>query len=1040
MKKFAFRIAFAAAFLLLLFITAAAELLPLKTYTSADGLIYEGIKRIYQDSRGFVWFCTPVGVSRFDGYQFTSYGLENGLAPNPTINDIVEDEKGIYWLGTNGDGVYRFDPRNAAESKFALLKISDNNKSANNVNRFFKTSRGAVFAGTAGGLFRLNDEQKFAPVELKLPFGKIESFEILSFAEDAEGSLWVGHEHGLARILPDGTVIHYEIQPDEKSDSVRSLTFDMRSNLWLISEKRGLFVFNPEPIGAINTFEAGTRKLRLLPEERFPNRIEQGFAYSFKPGEIPNDGDFNVVRATSNGKIWLSTRTKGLVEFDGETFHSYTKANGLSDDRIFSLLEDSFGNLWIGSGWGAMRFSQKGFTTYNQADGLADNTIFQTFQAASGKIYVVNPRWLVNEFDGNKFIAVQPNLPPNVGKWHFGRTLLDRSGHWWFGTESGVFIFPRVENIEQLKTAAPKSIFNTENGLPFNDVLGLFEDSRGDVWLSYWNETNAHLTRWERNSRKLFNYSQTDGVPSNCAPGFFDEDASGNVFAYCSAENLIVFHSGKFTTLASDKLKGSGEPHGIHIDLKGSVWLATSLGGLIRIENPLASNPEFTIYTTAQGLSSNHIQYVTEDNAGRIYFVTSRGMDRLEPKTGIIKYYTLADGLAAAGSGLAFRAADGNLWLGTSRGLSKFVPETAQTIHTPPVFISNLRVAGTDLPISALGDTEISGLTLEPDQRQMQIDFYGISLATGEALRYQYKLRGGDGEDWSAPSNERRVNFPNIAAGDYQFLVRAVGADGGVSEKQAVISFKVLRPVWQRWWFLVLTALVIGFLIYLIYRYRVAQLLKLERVRTRIATDLHDDIGSSLSQIAILSEVVRQKIGSESAVNEPLKMIAGTSREMVDAMSDIVWAINPEKDHLADLVQRMRRFASDVLEAQEIVYRFEADEKHRHIALGADVRREVYLIFKESINNAVKHAEATAVEMSVRIEKNTLIVKIKDDGKGFVLSEPSEDELFSPQNYDGFGGNGLINIRRRAESFGGRFTIESALNEGTEIIIEIPLR
>lgn len=184
------------------------------------------------------------------------------------------------------------------------------------------------------------------------------------------------------------------------------------------------------------------------------------------------------------------------------------------------------------------------------------------------------------------------------------------------------------------------------------------------------------------------------------------------------------------------------------------------------------------------------------------------------------------------------------------------------------------------------------------------------------------ETRGGD---WSEPTELRTVNL-SLSAGKYRFLVRAVNSEGATSGQPAIVAFQISRPVWQRWWFLILAASLIGFLIYSLYRYRVAQLLKLERVRTRIATDLHDDIGSSLSQIAILSEVVRQKVGDNGA-NEPLNLIANTSREMVDSMSDIVWAINPNKDHLADLIQRMRRFASDILDAKDIAYRFYFDEK-----------------------------------------------------------------------------------------------------------------
>ena len=231
----------------------------------------------------------------------------------------------------------------------------------------------------------------------------------------------------------------------------------------------------------------------------------------------------------------------------------------------------------------------------------------------------------------------------------------------------------------------------------------------------------------------------------------------------------------------------------------------------------------------------------------------------------------------------------------------------------------------------------------------------------------------------------------------------------------------VLRPVWQRWWFLLLVALAIGAAIYAVYRYRIAQVIKLERVRTRIATDLHDDIGSSLSQIAILSEVVRQKVGAGGA-GEPLNMIAETSREMVDAMSDIVWAINPQKDRLNNLAQRMRRFAEDILDAQEISYQFNSLENLKDVPVGSDVRREVYMIFKECVTNAVKHSGAARIEFRINLENEFLIIEISDDGRGFDTAEA--------ENPDSLGGNGLINMHRRAENLGGTFAIDSAPGKG----------
>jgi signal transduction histidine kinase len=230
-----------------------------------------------------------------------------------------------------------------------------------------------------------------------------------------------------------------------------------------------------------------------------------------------------------------------------------------------------------------------------------------------------------------------------------------------------------------------------------------------------------------------------------------------------------------------------------------------------------------------------------------------------------------------------------------------------------------------------------------------------------------------------------------------------------------------------------------------LYRYRVAQIIQLERVRTRIATDLHDDIGASLSKIAILSEVVHQRVAplaaADNQINEPLDVIAGTSREMVDSMSDIVWAINPTKDHLSDLIGRMRNLAGEMTELCDIGLRVHLSGiENKDLHLGTDLRREVYLIFKETINNLVKHAGCERVEVEFRLESDWLIIKVKDDGCGFDLKAISNSNGNGSSNGATRGGNGLINMRRRAASLGGSYEIESSVGQGTTTTLRVPLK
>jgi len=261
--------------------------------------------------------------------------------------------------------------------------------------------------------------------------------------------------------------------------------------------------------------------------------------------------------------------------------------------------------------------------------------------------------------------------------------------------------------------------------------------------------------------------------------------------------------------------------------------------------------------------------------------------------------------------------------------------------------------AGLELEV---GENPPAGLRLNPARNHLQIDFFGLGFASGVPLRYQYRLESNGASDWSPPSEQQTVDFAALGPGRHRFAVRAVTSEGLTSEAPAALVFTVDVPVWRTWWFLSIAAVALAAATYSLHRYRLERLLELERVRIRIATDLHDDIGSTLSQISVLSEVVRRP-----DIAEPLSSVIGLSRDLVDFLNDIVWAINPKRDSLHDLTHRMRRFASDLSSARGVDLRFLAPGLATDLKAGADLRRETFLVFKESMNNALRHAACTQI-------------------------------------------------------------------------------
>ncbi|MEK7831850.1 MAG: two-component regulator propeller domain-containing protein, partial [Acidobacteriota bacterium] len=377
-------------------------------------------------------------------------------------------------------------------------------------------------------------------------------------------------------------------------------------------------------------------------------------------------------------------------------------------------------------------------------------------------------------------------------------------------------------------------------------------------------------------------------------------------------------------------------------DSKGNLWVGTEGGGVLRVENPATDKPTFKVYRINDGLSSNNIHCFTEDRWGRIYIGTSRGVDRLDLSNEQIKQFTAGDGLSSGEVVAAFADREGTLWFGTREGLSRLRPEpTDSQTAPPPVFISKVSAGGKPQPVPELGLREVRGLEFEPGQGQMQIEFFGFSFDTGAGLRYQYKFEGAD-RDWSQASQQRTVTA-SLAPGSYRFMVRAVNASGQVSDEPAVVRFRILPPFYRRWWFIALIAAAAGVIGYFAYQQRVSRLVEIERVRTRIASDLHDDIGASLSRMAILSEVVKQQgqhadIGGGQLNSQNLRSaqmlteIADSARGLVDSMSDIVWSIDPRRDDLGQVITRTRQFAADVLDSQGINWQFIASaeiEKNR---------------------------------------------------------------------------------------------------------------
>ncbi|HSP63782.1 MAG TPA: two-component regulator propeller domain-containing protein, partial [Pyrinomonadaceae bacterium] len=813
--------------LLLIWLFAAAsvsaEQLPIRTYTTADGLAEDNVTRIVRDSRGFLWFCTGEGLSKFDGYQFTNYSIDQGL-PHRVVNDLLETRDGDYWVATGG-GVSRFNPVGAA--LFTTYRPGADEGSAH-VEVLIQDRDGVIWCGTDNGLYRLKDsggQVQFEFVDMGMPH-EAEGNLIQALISDRQGALWIATRgSGLYHRWPDGRVEHYTTQQGLPSNRIEALLEDHNGRLWLAT---------------IN----GLAQLVAAPDS---TRKAIARVYTTRDGLASNW--IESLLESVDGRLWLST-DHGMTEFlstgkPSREFRNYTTANGLSSQYVLAFAEDRDGNLWLGTdSGGAMKLARSGFTNYTEADGLAAAGVDSIIENRAGELCVVSSgtKHFISRFDGQQFVSVWPAFPKQIGNFGWGTNQVafqDHKGEWWIPTGQGLVRFPAVARVEQLAHTQPKAVYTTRDGLPFDDVFRLFEDANGDIWISTLSQSANGLSRWRRATEQLQNFSEADGLASlkTHPADAFSEDAAGNLWIGHWGGGLTRYDaSGRFNFFSETDGLPAGTIRALFLDHAHRLWIASALGGLARLDDSGSKVPHFISYSATSGLSSNDVWCITEDRLGHLYVGTGRGLDRLDPETGHIEQYTDADGLLHGKVTTAFRDSQGTLWFGSNvHGLSRFAPRPDVPHNPPPIMINGLRIAGVAYGVSQLGETTIPEIDLGPNQNQLNIDFVGLEFGAGEVLRYQYRLEGAD-KDWSVLSDRRSVNYANLAPGRYRFLVRAVNAEGLTSVAPATFGFTVAPPIWRRWWFLTLAAIVVGFAIYAAHRQRVSRLVELERVRTRIAT------------------------------------------------------------------------------------------------------------------------------------------------------------------------------------------------------------
>lgn len=983
----------ATALLVFLLPAALAERLPVRVFDTSSGLAHNRVNCILQTSEGFLWFCTDDGLSRFDGQTFVNFTRADGL-PHAHVNAMVASPSGTLWLATDG-GLVRFHPNAGPGSAvFETFRLPADE----HVNALAEDHDGVLWCATDGGLYRAAVEGALTFQKIALPWpqrslSQRDAYHVTSVFIDSHQRLWAGtvDQGGFWR-RPNGPWRWFQTSPHLASNFIDAFWEDRSGAVWA------------------GTRYGGAARVDVLTEEPF--------TIVRHPVARPAAGvEVRAALATSDGALWVAG--SGLAYYPSSTAplgdaRKYSLASGLTDFNVLRLAEDNSRNLWLGTHHsGVLRMPLEGFRTYSEQDGFVPGDEQSLLVSPQGGVCIWSGAKQIRSFhclDHQRFVPVE--LPASGRNTSSGDTaLVDRSGLWWFPTEAGIRRFARF----------PRFTASAIPGLPDGlFVSTVFEDSQDDVWIG----APDRILHWRRSTSSFREVFRSPTGRRDLEVSAFAEPVPGVIIiAQRFSGSLLRYRLGRIEYLPP--IPSVEMIHHLFADAQHRLWVATSGAGLVRVEEPAAPQPRFQSIAKAEGLSSNDAFAIVSDRWGRIHVATAAGVDRLSPDGRFLRAFSAADGLASGRILAALRDRSGDLWFTTSSAVSRLTPLPEAPARPPQVRLSALRIGGRAIPVSHLGASSLGPFELGAADNQIQIEFLGIDMRSSARLLFQTSVTEGEPE-WSRPSPERTMSLNRLVPGSYTFRVRAVNEAGVPSPQPATITFHILPPFWRSWWFVLgLTGCAAG-LAYSFHRARVARVVELERIRARISADLHDDIGSTLSRMVLMSEAARARLSSSPADSARLlEQIAATGRESLDSISDIVWAIDPRRDMALDLSHRIREFTGAALEGSPVKWELTVSGDASGLPLDPQVRRQAYLIYKEAIRNAIRHSCCSELHLTLAFSPTALSGEITDDGHGIRPDAPP--------------GNGLANMQSRVQALLGRWELRSSASEGTSIRFSLPL-
>jgi len=981
------------------------------------GLASDVVFATYQDARGFIWVGTANGLQRFDGNKFISFGSTANSQhelPIGDLNQIVPLKDGRMILSFSArKEIGVFDPVHLRYERIGVQARGELPVRAGY--RIIPSAEGGVYLFITRYGILSYDAKRNAFIDnnpFQLPAGWTPS--IAAFQDTVKRQWWIP--------CPDSGLVLYDIAAKQSYNSKQHAA--------------------KHPVLAIREINPGLTEVAIDQKRRFwlfswrlkhERRCydEQGKPLKDTFGLAENRGyqELRYITETSRGVLWMyGANALYVLDNLSKRFiftHAETSNNLIQYSYVHQVMQDRDGGVWIST----------------------DNGLYYTLETNSS-MDVVN-------------FIFKPKL--ETEPYEFTDILELKTGQYWLSTwGKGVqTLTNRFQRYEaNLYRSMPK--LDPVSKIQYQQTWSLYQHRDGKIWIGCQAGKYMVYDPVTQNTQFL-----SCAAADNATIRYITADQQGNIWLGTQRGHVIRFDGKSFSV----KQQFKSVIRKILIDKAGVVWVNTEQEGVFELspdgskvvryfstQSPYGKlfqdvstdmdelNDSVIVYaagplnfinkrtgkvtwlTVEDGLPSNSVLRIRKDHLGYLWINTRNGLCRYNPVNQRFTTYGKRDGITSAGLTIEadYLCSENYVMFAGSNALLFFKPSVFETKQRPPdVVITDIRLFNKFIPVDSL--SSLAKVQFKHSQNSFVIYFSSLSYQQKDKLTYYYQLSGIDDEWVEANNGQGQVNYNLLPPGKYVFSVYAENIDGVKSARITRFSFEIKPPFWLTKWFISFSIFLLLLVLYFIHRLRVNKLLAVEKLRNRVARDLHDDMGSTLSTINILSSMAKTKIGTDIAkANEYISKISDNSQRMMDAMDDIVWSIKPSNDSMTKIVARMREFATNVLEAKEIELDFQVDEAVYDVSLNMEARRDFYLVFKEAVNNAAKYSGANSVTLVLRVEQKYLVMQVRDDGRGF-----------DPEVADG--GNGLGNMQKRADAMHAQLHITSSIGAGATVEMRIPV-